>query len=132
MILKVIVAAKKAGLKMQKRKMPMRKMMALIARDGVHVHGRFLEALAKPGLSVIAEVKKASPSKGVICEDFEPAEIAGRYEKHGADAVSVLTETDFFLGSNAYLSTVSDNVHIPVLRKDFIFDMDIIFIIYNI
>ena len=123
MILKLIVAAKKARLRVQKRKMPLRKMMGSIARDGVHVHGRFLEALKKPGLSVIAEVKKASPSKGVICEDFEPAEIARSYEKHGADAISVLTEMDFFLGSNAYLNSVSDNVHIPVLRKDFIFDI---------
>ncbi|MBT3319973.1 MAG: indole-3-glycerol phosphate synthase TrpC [Clostridia bacterium] len=123
MILKVIVAAKKARLRLQKRKMPLRQLMASIARDGVHVHGRFLDALKKPGLSVIAEVKKASPSRGVICEDFDPQVIAKRYEKHGADAVSVLTETDFFAGSNAYLQTVSESVHIPVLRKDFIFDI---------
>ncbi len=123
MILKLIVAAKKAGLRVQKRKMPMRQLMALIARDGVQVHGRFLDALKKPGLSVIAEVKKASPSRGVICEDFEPETIAKRYEKYGADAVSVLTETVFFLGSNEYLHTVSDSVHVPVLRKDFIFDI---------
>ncbi len=123
MILKLIVTAKKAVLRVQKKKMPMRQLMALIARDGVQTHGRFLDALKKPGLSVIAEVKKASPSRGVICEDFEPATIAKRYEKYGADAVSVLTETAFFLGSNDYLQTVSDRVHIPVLRKDFIFDI---------
>jgi indole-3-glycerol phosphate synthase len=123
MILNQIVAAKRAGLRKQKMKMPQRKLMAQLARDGVQVRGRFLDALKKPGLSVIAEVKKASPSKGVICEDFEPELIAESYEKFGADAVSVLTETVYFLGSNEYLHTISEKVQIPVLRKDFIFDI---------
>ena len=72
--------------------------------------------------NVIAEVKKASPSKGVIREDFNPLEIAIAYEKAGASAISVLTEEHFFLGSLAFLQEISQHVQIPLLRKDFILD----------
>lgn len=123
MILDEIVAVKRVRLREAKRNMPVRKLMGLIAREGAYTHGRFLDAMQKPGLSVIAEVKKASPSRGIICEDFHPVEIALQYEKYGADAVSVLTEPDYFAGSNEYLTSVSDSVHIPVLRKDFIIDI---------
>lgn len=71
---------------------------------------------------VIAEVKKASPSKGLIRPDFHPAELAAELESAGAAAISVLTEPNFFLGSTAYLRSVAAAVKIPVLRKDFIFD----------
>lgn len=74
------------------------------------------------GVSVIAEVKKASPSKGVICEDFEPFGIARNYQKNGAQAISVLTDVDFFQGAMLYLMQVRDAVTLPVLRKDFIID----------
>lgn len=79
-------------------------------------------ALKNDRLSVIAEVKKASPSKGVISEGFRPLETALEYQKAGADAISCLTEENYFLGSNDYLSLIADNVSIPVLRKDFIID----------
>lgn len=82
----------------------------------------FAAALKKPGLSVIAEVKKASPSKGVIQLDFRPVEIARAYEAAGADAISVLTEETYFQGSADILKQVRDAVLLPVLRKDFIFD----------
>lgn len=83
----------------------------------------FRAALKKDGsLAVIAEVKKASPSKGLICGDFHPADIARRYEAAGADAVSVLTEEYFFQGSAQYLKAVRETVSLPVLRKDFILD----------
>ena len=72
------------------------------------------------GVSIIAEVKKASPSKGVICENFEPIEIAVNYQQNGAQAISVLTDVDFFQGSLLYLMQVRDAVSLPVLRKDFI------------
>jgi indole-3-glycerol phosphate synthase len=71
-------------------------------------------------IAVIAEAKKASPSKGVICHDFDPQEIAVDYERGGAQALSVLTDVDFFQGSLSYIPLVRSRVALPVLRKDFI------------
>jgi len=82
----------------------------------------FEKAIAKPGLSFICEVKKASPSKGVIAEDFPYLDIAREYETAGASAISVLTEPDFFMGSNLYLTEISKFVKLPLLRKDFVID----------
>ena len=79
-----------------------------------------LRADAPHGMHVIAEVKKASPSKGVLREDFQPLEIAQAYQRGGASALSILTEEDFFLGSDEYLRTISAEVALPTLRKDFI------------
>jgi indole-3-glycerol phosphate synthase len=73
-------------------------------------------------IRIIAEVKKASPSKGVIRERFDPVEIAKEYEAGGASAISVLTEEDFFLGHPDFLRRIRQAVRIPLLRKDFIFD----------
>ncbi len=72
--------------------------------------------------SIIAEVKKASPSKGVLVEDYRPDELAGLYEKGGASAISVLTDKKFFMGDPSDVSKVRKYVNIPVLRKDFIID----------
>ncbi len=82
----------------------------------------FKGAISADGISIIAEVKKASPSKGVIKEDFDPVEIALAYEKGGAKAISVLTDREFFKGSPFYLRQVAEAVKLPVLRKDFIID----------
>ena len=79
----------------------------------------FEKALAKEGLSYICEVKKASPSKGIIAEDFPYKEIAKDYEKAGASAISCLTEPKYFKGKNQYLEEISKEVSIPILRKDF-------------
>ena len=79
----------------------------------------FEQALKKDGMSFICEVKKASPSKGIIAEDFPYVEIAKDYESSGASAISVLTEPQWFKGKNAYLEEISKNVSIPLLRKDF-------------
>jgi indole-3-glycerol phosphate synthase len=81
----------------------------------------FQQALTEyRGLAVIAEAKKASPSKGVICADFDPARIAASYEQGGAQAISVLTDEHFFQGSLDYIPLVRQTVKLPVIRKDFI------------
>ncbi len=80
------------------------------------------EALGARSFSVIAEAKKASPSQGIIREQFDPVEIATQYQKAGAAAVSILTEPVHFLGDVQYLADCRDALSIPILRKDFIFD----------
>ncbi|MDE5764187.1 MAG: indole-3-glycerol phosphate synthase TrpC [Ruminococcus sp.] len=82
----------------------------------------FENALKKSGISFICECKKASPSKGVIAEDFPYLQIARDYEKAGADCISVLTEPKWFLGSDEYLREISAEIKIPCIRKDFIID----------
>ncbi len=82
----------------------------------------FRNALQQNRLSVIAEVKKASPSKGIIRPDFDPVSIAGSYVDGGASAISVLTDEPFFQGRLEYLEKISKEVDIPLLRKDFIVD----------
>ncbi|MGC9023184.1 MAG: indole-3-glycerol phosphate synthase TrpC, partial [Dissulfurimicrobium sp.] len=74
------------------------------------------------GLSVIAEIKKASPSRGRICHDFDPIAIAGDYQNGGARAISVITDQKFFEGDLTYLFAVRNTVSLPLLRKDFIID----------
>jgi indole-3-glycerol phosphate synthase len=84
---------------------------------------RFFEyAISGPGVSFICELKRSSPSKGVIADDFPYIKIAKEYEEAGAAAISVLTEPDFFGGSDAYLREVAEKVAVPVLRKDFTVD----------
>lgn len=85
-------------------------------------HFDFKAALAKPGLSVISEVKKASPSAGIIDPIFDYKAIAKAYEKGGADAISVLTDVQYFKGANQYLREIRNEVALPLLRKDFLID----------
>ncbi|MCD8118604.1 MAG: indole-3-glycerol phosphate synthase TrpC [Lachnospiraceae bacterium] len=82
----------------------------------------FREALAAPGITFICEVKKASPSKGLIAPDFPYLQIAKEYEAAGAGAISCLTEPYYFLGSDRYVEEISRQVSVPVLRKDFTVD----------
>ncbi len=87
-----------------------------------HEKNSFKENLKSKDISFICEVKRASPSKGLICKEFDHVKIAKEYEKIGSSAISVLTEPYFFKGSDDYLVDVVNNVNLPVLRKDFIID----------
>ncbi len=100
----------------------MRRAAEEAAGSGPAGNNAFKAAIAKPGMTFICEVKKASPSKGVIAEDFPYLDIAKDYERSGAGAISVLTEPFWFKGSNEYLREIKSNVSIPVLRKDFTID----------
>lgn len=120
MILQKIVERRKQRVQEEKLKEPLEELLLRIKSTGPC--RAFKMALERRGISLIAEVKKASPSRGVMKEDFDPAEIAREYEKAGVDAVSVITEEDFFLGKPEYLKIVRDIVSVPVLRKDFIID----------
>ena len=82
----------------------------------------FEVAIERPGMSFICEVKRASPSKGLIAPQFPYREIAAEYERAGADAISVLTEPEYFLGSSLYLEEIHRVVALPLLRKDFVVD----------
>jgi len=120
-ILDVIVARKKeevANLKINGVHIP-----APYAEKEIPGPRGFREALLSfAGVAIIAEAKKASPSKGLICPDFDPVKIAIDYEKNGAQAISVLTDVDFFQGSLLYLLQARENVNLPILRKEFIID----------
>lgn len=83
---------------------------------------RLRDALREDRLSLIAEVKKASPSKGIIRAEFDPVKIAMQFEEKGARAVSVLTEQHYFLGAPDYLTAIAHAIQLPILRKDFIID----------
>jgi indole-3-glycerol phosphate synthase len=92
------------------------------AAAAVAVPSSFEEAMRRPGLSVIAEVKRASPSAGPIAPDLDPGRLAEGYASGGAAAISVLTEPEFFRGSLDDLAAVTGTVSVPVLRKDFVLD----------
>ena len=116
-----IVEKRKEQLQREKDNIEPQDMKEMALNSKNKNHG-FKEALKKSGLSVISEVKKASPSKGVIAEDFRPVETAIAYENAGAAAISCLTEEHYFKGGSKYFADIRAKVDIPMLRKDFIFD----------
>ena len=129
-ILNEIAARTKERIAEEKFKFPLRKLISQQNSDlAKHAEEKisFLEALKKPGMSYICEVKKASPSKGLIAPDFPYVEIAKEYEAAGASAISCLTEPFYFMGSDTYLREITETVAIPVLRKDFTVDKYMIY-----
>jgi indole-3-glycerol phosphate synthase len=123
-ILDTIVAQKRLEI----ARLPERRVSPADLAQAAHAHGPrrdFLAALRNPKdgtVSLIAEVKKASPSAGVICPDFAPVRIAREYEAAGANCLSVLTDEKFFQGALTYLKEIRSAVGLPLLRKDFIID----------
>ncbi len=120
-ILKDIISKKKEKILLAKQNLPEEELKARI--QGLMPTLPFVEAINKPRvISLIAEIKKASASRGVIRENFNLIDIALIYQKAGAQAISVLTEENYFLGNIAYINEIKNIVNLPVLRKDFIFE----------
>lgn len=124
MFLDRIVAQTRRDLEQRKRDCPLEEMQQRAARQPAprNLLATFNALKIDSKVGLIAEVKRASPSKGMLAPDLNPVELARTYEAYGASAISVLTEPHFFLGSPAYLTAIKEAVHIPVLRKDFIVD----------
>ncbi|TEB05325.1 Indole-3-glycerol phosphate synthase [Pelotomaculum schinkii] len=121
MILEQIVAHKKKELVERKQVMPLAFLETRLP-DSPPARN-FTAALRRPGrVAIIAEAKKASPSKGILRQSYNPVELAVQYQGAGAAAVSILTEEKFFLGHPSHLAMVREAVHLPLLRKDFIID----------
>ena len=120
-ILDKIVSTKRLEIAAAKSGVPEAELRAKLS-DAPAVHD-FFNALSTSGpIKLIAEVKKASPSKGTIREDFDPLAIAKTYAENGATCISVLTDEQYFQGSLEYLRLIREHVKLPVLRKDFIID----------
>ncbi|MCI0701738.1 MAG: indole-3-glycerol phosphate synthase TrpC, partial [Planctomycetia bacterium] len=119
-VLDRIVEAKRKEIALAKFAVPELELEHRIA--GMPAARDFTSALRTPSVAIIAEVKKASPSAGVIRADFDPVSIATTYAAHGAAAISVLTDAEFFQGSLKYLTDIRAAVACPVLRKDFILE----------
>jgi indole-3-glycerol phosphate synthase len=120
-ILQKIVENTRDNLKVQKTNLSLEEIKSSLAELSLP-KSNFKSSISNKNEAIIAEIKKASPSAGVIAEDFNPASKAKDYEAFGASALSILTEEDFFLGSNEYLKAVKKITSLPILRKDFIID----------
>ncbi|MCX5698837.1 MAG: indole-3-glycerol phosphate synthase TrpC [Candidatus Omnitrophica bacterium] len=120
-ILKQIVAKKKERILLAKQQLSQEDLIAKLA--GLPATRPFKEAISKPKqISLIAEIKQASPSQGIIRQNFNLEEIVRFYQEAGVQAVSVLTEEDFFSGNLAYLNQIKNIITVPILRKDFILE----------
>jgi indole-3-glycerol phosphate synthase len=120
-ILQKIVANTKTNLVHKKAEFPLEKIKSSLENLKLP-RGKFKDNLSSKNEAIIAEIKKASPSAGIIKEDFDPVKIAMEYESFGASALSILTEEDFFMGSIEYLKDVKKITSLPILRKDFMID----------
>lgn len=121
-ILEQIAAKTRERIEQEKKEVPVEILQRQYENIIEKKSHEFIKALQKPGMSFICEVKKASPSKGLIAEEFPYLDIARDYEAAGASAISCLTEPFWFLGSDRYLTEICSQVKIPVLKKDFTID----------
>ena len=119
-VLSQIVARKRERVEEAKLRLPFSELLATMPTSAGG--GRFIGPLGRDGINIIAEIKRRSPSKGIIRQNFDPVSIALSYSDNGAAAISVLTEEDFFDGSLDHLRAVREVSDLPLLRKDFIFD----------
>ena len=123
MILDKILTHKRQEVAVAKQQVDLSQLQAMIARrTSTRGFERSLRQRSVTGTAIIAEVKKGSPSKGIIREDFDPIEIARGYESAGATCLSVLTDESFFYGHLSFLTDIAAQVELPLLRKDFIVD----------
>jgi indole-3-glycerol phosphate synthase len=120
-ILEKIVLNTKANLVHKKAELSLKQIKSSL-EDLRLPKGRFKDMISTKDEAIIAEIKKASPSAGIIAEEFDPVKIAVEYEAFGASALSILTEEDFFMGSVNYLKEVKKVTALPILRKDFMID----------
>jgi len=123
-LLEQIITDKRKEVEKRKKEQPLEELKEQLVLLGKCRN--FYKAVTKAnsrGINVIAEIKKASPSAGVICRDFAPVTIAKTYERCGADAISVLTDEKYFQGKLEYIDHVKHAVDLPILRKDFIIDV---------
>jgi indole-3-glycerol phosphate synthase len=120
-ILDTIVAQKRREIDTARQRTPEHELERRL-QHALPVHNFRAALEGSPGMAVIAEVKKASPSAGVLRPDFDPVAVARAYAEHGAAAVSVLTDEPFFQGRLSYLTDIREAISLPVLRKDFILD----------
>lgn len=121
MILNDMIIQKKKDLEELKSRFPLHRLRDAVENKPREVRS-FRKAVSGKGLNIVAELKKASPSEGIIRDDFQPLRIASIYEYSGAAAISVLTEPHFFKGRPSYLKTVRQVTTLPILRKDFLFE----------
>lgn len=122
MILEKILAYKRKKVEEEKKEVPLEKLLSVMEKCGEARDFKYPFQNNRGILGIIAEIKKASPSRGVIREDFDPVEIARCYEKNRVEAISVLTEDGFFRGDTGYLTGIRKMTSVPLLRKDFIID----------
>jgi len=122
MILEKIAISTAERVKSAKEKLPLTQLKEAVMKMRCDTGFPFEKQLSRPDMNFICEIKRASPSKGLLVSDFPYLDIAGEYEKAGAAAISVLTEPDFFLGNDRYLREISSEVSLPCLRKDFVID----------
>ena len=120
--LKEIIAKKKQRLAQRKQEFPQENLLARIESLG-QLESSFSKSINRPRhISLIAEIKKASPSRGIIRQDFDPLQIAKFYKQAGAQAISVLTCEDYFFGDISYVEQINKESELPILRKDFIIE----------
>jgi len=115
-----IIAEKREEVEQRKKDVPVSSLKERIARRQAPLD--FAHVLSGGSTCLIAEVKRASPSRGLLCPNFDPVELAKTYAQGGAAAISVLTEANYFQGNIEHLAAIREEVRLPLLRKDFIFD----------